>query len=183
MQFTTTMLAAVLASVAIAHSGFKVPEGTPDGIYMVGHDENGQELHKRVDTAFSSKFAARNAAPASGLEARGFDIELGCNNYALNPADTDKANQMLDAQCAASEVKGYKNFYSVSGNVVAYFCNNVSWNLSCTGRAEASKAITAKCGAYRAGWQHQDSDFWGLQENDFYYGYADKTNKFCGEGM
>lgn len=184
MQFTTTLLAAVLASVAIAHPGYTVPEGAPDGVYAVSIDESGNEVHEAVSGGFSAKFAARSAAPASRLEARG-SVSVGCNsNMPLNHADTDAANSALDAQCGGyTTVGANKDFYSISNNVVAYYCNTQDWTEGCRAvdRQSASQAITAKCGLYNAGWQHTETDFSG-DDPDFYYGYADKSNTFCGRG-
>lgn len=76
----------------------------------------------------------------------------------LDPAECDRANAGIDAQCGSgTEVRHDKDFYSVARCSVAYVCQfggSKGWDDStCTAaeRQQTSRLITDKCGLYIPG--------------------------------
>ncbi|PMD33693.1 hypothetical protein L207DRAFT_517738 [Hyaloscypha variabilis F] len=104
----------------------------------------------------------------------------------LDHPTCDAANAALDAQCGGGSVvrAGY-DFYSISGCVVAYFCN-FGWGArACyaSDRQRGSARITQVCGWYKPG---------SVRYNDitpvisYSYGYESyctaRGHNFCGRG-
>lgn len=112
-------------------TGFRVPKGAPDGVYVATF-ENGQWTHHLVTEAADTDVAEMQKAKCSVetvtaplkarkvLQARDFWIDHGCGGYWLNAEDTDLANWRLDRQCDPQGLIGpRRSFWSKAGQVVA----------------------------------------------------------------
>ncbi|KAK3692982.1 hypothetical protein B0T22DRAFT_475833 [Podospora appendiculata] len=190
--------ATLLASVAIA---FTIPDGQPDGTYQVSI-VNGKEVHTLItladnqrprhnisDVAHSAKFARRGAAGEDYLVERqisGGNNAISCGGGALNHGDTDAANTALDRQCGSgANVGGGRDFYSIAGCTVAYFCNFRNYADMCfaSERVATSAAITSNCGWYVTGWDTFSSSGGGGRYNSYgYENFCGTGSNFCGRG-
>lgn len=187
MKYTTALLVFAAAAVSAATTeGWKVPANQPNGVYSVHLDEaTGEQVH-----TFLRPLTAENTKPAlrvRGQSARSAAIsgDLYCAGDHLNNQDTDAANNALDAQCGngapVTPAENGRDFYSISNDVVAYFCNTSgNWNHCFAGeRQDADRQITARCGWYWAG--DLTSPSWGQTAS--VYGYQLKWKNFCGRGV
>jgi len=156
MQFKSSLVAAFLLATVPA-LGFTVPEGAPDGIYTVGLDDSGNELHTRMSDIPSE--AVARAVRSRIMKRDGID-QYGCfgSQLQLNQADTNAANGALQAQLNASgtTVGSHASIYSVVGETVSYCCNNRAQNNVCvlSAQGEAETGITNQCGAYNPGYAY-----------------------------
>ncbi|KIH86761.1 hypothetical protein SPBR_08727 [Sporothrix brasiliensis 5110] len=170
-------LAVVIAAAAQA-SGFKIPKNQPDGVYIVTVDAGGTD---RIGASGNVPAAKIKETHDTALQEPN-GIQCFSQHMVLNAANTDAANNALDAQCGSYlDVDGNKSIYSKSGCVVAYYCN---WNSNiCDGptRPLFSAKITDRCDRYIPG----TATFHDQQRTHFAYGYRDvcepqSGDDFCG---
>lgn len=110
---------------------FTIPAGQPNGVYSVKTDNNGNEVHTFLHDLLENNLQARDNRHINRRQVSGTDL-VGCGNYAMNHGDTDAAFNNIIAQCGGGTSVGKGlDFYSVSGCVVAYFCNLSSSNVQC----------------------------------------------------
>lgn len=176
----------VLAGLLLASPifAFTIPEGQASGLYSVSYDEDGKETHTLVRLSDPNEVIPTQGLTNSAkfkFEKR--DFTYTCGGDALNPGDTDRANAELDQQCGAGNTVGAnKDFYSIVGCTVAYYCNWQPAPSACSysRRQDISRGITDKCGLYQSGWSNNSWDDSGS------YGYEDfckaPGNNFCGRG-
>ncbi|KAH8658066.1 hypothetical protein BX600DRAFT_514587 [Xylariales sp. PMI_506] len=180
MQTKTLLLLASGLSAAVA---WTIPEGTANGVYQVHTDEFGVSTHTfvapSVEAAFKPRGMSTKRANAKRI-VQGPD-SIGCESYAFNTINADNAVQGLKNQCplnGAGQVGGNLDFYSVFGDVVAYFCNYSSKVNHCY-EDEVDEVIQHRisdtCGHYVAGFDI-------LVDRALEYGYMDLSAKFCGRG-
>lgn len=176
----------ILFSVgALAHSGWSIPKNHPGGVYRVAVNDYGISKHVLLrDLSASTESALRNAVTsAAGLSKRentGIN-EVKCYDYQLDATDANAAVDNLELQCGSgSFVKEDADYYSISGNVVAYACNfsngpNVFYGDDV--RDALENKISDICGNYVAGYDH-------VNVRSARYGYEKKDAKFCdGRGI
>ena len=178
------MLLSNILLFAVGVVSFTVPKGQPDGVYTVFTNDRGEEVHIRLEPtkALPEEPPASNLTDsAKFLAKRGDDISGGsntnyCGNYGLNRQDTDYAVGQLRNQCrGGGNVGKGKDFYSIRGCVVSYFCNfaghaDLCWESEVSNTA---RKISRVCGNYKAGWHVFKSNARYLQ-----YGYEN----VCGQG-
>ncbi|KAJ9137380.1 hypothetical protein NKR19_g8213 [Coniochaeta hoffmannii] len=164
-------IVAILACFNFQIHGWKIPDGTSDGVYAVDPLPDGTEVHSRVgeipsvpnhrQRARRQMLTPRNIAAtveeASSKLVPDTAWTLDCwrdeEKQDLNHTDCDAANDALDAQCRdGAPLANGRSFYSISGCVVDYFCNFHSWftidDAICTkdDRKQTSGLITGHCG-------------------------------------
>lgn len=123
-------LSLILFAASVA--AFTIPDGQPDGVYSVDIDASGNEVHTFLhDLPKENEVPALDSRYVNRRQVAGTDV-VGCGNYPLGHGNTDAAVNGVVAQCGngASVGKGH-NFYSLSGCVVAYFCNLSGGNVLC----------------------------------------------------
>ncbi|KAH8656603.1 hypothetical protein BGZ60DRAFT_518738 [Tricladium varicosporioides] len=178
MQFKTSFIAAFLLATAPAF-GFMVPEGTPDGIYRVELDASGQEVHIREGDIPSGAVAVPRAVRGSSMKRDGLD-QWGCFNQQseLSHSDCDSAVWALRAQIGDNGryVGSHRSLYSISGEVVAYCCNNRVQGNTCylSSQSQSNVGITNLCGSYKPGYAYDSGAH-------LTYGYQHKNYNFCPE--
>jgi hypothetical protein len=174
----------VLASLVPAIAAFQIPDGQLDGIYAVSYGDDGQETHTRVSDLDTAKrnFAIRGTA----VEKRGGAVTCLRNEGFLNQNDNGAAATALANQCGAGSAVGEsRDFYSIQGCSVAYFCNHLSGIAICTSDEAWSSfnSINNQCGTNVPGY-----DLWYTGSGDDFkqYGYewfcSSPGNKFCNRG-
>lgn len=179
MKFLTPV---ILFSIgALADYGWSIPRNHPGGVNRAAVNDYGISKHVRLrDLSASTESALGKAVTsAAGLSKRentGIN-KITCREYQLDAADANAAVDNLELQCGSgSFVKKDANFYSVSGNVVAYACNLAKGPNVCYGK-DVKDALVNKlsdiCGDYVAGSDH-------INVRGIEYGYDTKDAKFCG---
>ncbi|KAJ7664628.1 hypothetical protein DFH06DRAFT_1295781 [Mycena polygramma] len=132
---------------------FTVPASQPDGVYMVTYNADGTETHSLL-----SRTTSNGTIPAAASHI----LTRSANAY-----------NALGQQCGGgAEVLGGRDFYSIRGCTVAYFCNYRSIPDTCFQSewvAVIQNAITPKCGSYWAGWDQFTSP---QRQNQ--YGYENR---------
>jgi len=98
----------IFISTVIAHSGWSIPAGQPDGVYSVYVAPDGTATYTFLAPITNETYISRgpdlpipNTVTDSvkfRLKQRGLGGQVACGGYALNHADTDNANNALDAQ-------------------------------------------------------------------------------------
>ncbi|KAE9364338.1 hypothetical protein N431DRAFT_488914 [Stipitochalara longipes BDJ] len=186
MHFSTAVKLFLLASGATA---FTIPEGQANGVYAVSYAEDGTELHELIgapstaDPATIKGWASGTGHAKDRRQIPGISNSIGCGGYELNHGDTDSAAHALDAQCGGGASVGRsRDFYSLAGCSVWYFCNLAGQEQTCwaSERVQAAAAIANQCGSYWAGWDNINNP----QRND-QYGQEDNCGagkNFCGRG-
>lgn len=161
---------------------FSIPEGQSDGVYQVTYVD-GEEKHTLLDRKDIEALTSSNKRRGvifNDNEKR--DPEYSCGGDLLNHADTDRANDELDAQLGNGLTVGTNmDIYSIVGCTVSYFCNfdwqHPAWATAQT-RREKSAGITQTCGFLWSGWSRG-----GSSES---YGYENfckwPGSNFCGRG-
>ncbi|KAH6724256.1 hypothetical protein DL95DRAFT_460563 [Leptodontidium sp. 2 PMI_412] len=176
MQFTASLVAAILLATAPA-LGFIVPEGAEDGIYTVERDASGQEVHIRQGDISSGPVA--RAVRGSNLKRGGLD-QWGCfkDQSELDHGNCDSAVSALRGQIGdgGRGVGNHMGLYSISGEVVAYCCNNRAEGNTCylSDQSESNTGITNLCGWYRPGYAYNSGAH-------LTYGYQHKSYSWCPE--
>ncbi|KAH8698705.1 hypothetical protein BGW36DRAFT_426397 [Talaromyces proteolyticus] len=169
---------------AAAATAWTVPEGTTNGVYSVSVNHLGEEVHEKIaelkhpddikTPVRSAKFRRQGLSGAN---------HISCFNDNLDPQDTDAANKNIDDQCgaggdlASGKTQNGRDFYGVSGDVVAYVCNLSASPGTCysSERVDSSSKITDQCGKYQSG---EDV----VPDRQLTYGYRTKDAKFCTRG-
>lgn len=125
MKFSLALIAAVASQVATA---FKIPEGTPDGIYQAYYDSDGNEVHERIGDNTTDDVVpilARSQPELSPLQKRN-EVWCGCGIH-MQGGDCDDATHDVERQLGSgggSAVPPTGSTYSKRGAVVAFFCNH-----------------------------------------------------------
>ncbi|KAK4184748.1 hypothetical protein QBC35DRAFT_351719, partial [Podospora australis] len=118
---------------ALTVSGFVVPEGTADGLYLTTLDATGNTVltpldDKNLTSRDLTSLDIRSEVPASALEIDSAKFvkrqRSGCGTrYNLNHGDCDLAYNRLKATCGGGIVVGRNSAISaVAGSVVTYMC-------------------------------------------------------------
>jgi hypothetical protein len=175
MQFKASFIAAICL-VATPALGFLIPEGQGDGVYTATKDENGTYVHTKIGD-LPAEVAARK--PRSRIMKRTFD-SMYCAGQVQSSeyGSVDAANGGLSSQCAGDGISIGKleAAYTISGDIVAFFCNYNPNNNYCTASAfsDALGALDNSCGWYGAGtardnylnvaygWEFNSADFCGF---------------------
>ncbi|KAJ7035491.1 hypothetical protein C8F04DRAFT_530881 [Mycena alexandri] len=172
---------------------FTVPTNQPAGVYMVTYNADGTETHSLLSLTETNvtvpAATARSVSPSAKFGASKRQIGGGtnaifCGGYELNHGDTDAAYNALGQQCGGgASVLGGRDFYSIAGCTVAYFCNYRGTADTCFQYEWVNviqNAITPTCGSYWAGWDQFNS-----QARQNQYGYENLCgagNNYCGRG-
>ncbi|KAK2766708.1 hypothetical protein FQN54_006021 [Arachnomyces sp. PD_36] len=177
MQFKASFVAAFLLAATPAF-GFSVPEGTKDGIYIVGRDAAGQEVHTRAADVSPDGLASRSIRGAPRMKRDGLD-EIGCFDQPVMVAnDVGSAVNALRDQIGPDgyNLGSHLGLYSIVGETVAYCCNNRSQGNTCflSSQAESNALITARCGSSQPGYAYDSGAH-------LTYGYQHKTYSWCPE--
>ena len=151
MLFKVTLL---LSATFALSQAFVVPEGTSNGVYVHGINEDGSESMTRVQDlaelpsslkhhASSAKFR-RWALPAG---------RSGCTTSVLNPDDLANAQYSLENYCegegsaGSADVPSKHHVTFVSNGAVAYVCNYGKKNICTPSEAQAAYAsLGGDCG-------------------------------------
>ena len=108
---------------AVAARGFTIPEGTPNGVYKVTYDAEGEATHTFIGNTTIEKAQVADLpkvkARSSRFRPREDDDEVHCGDYDLNHDDADYSVQMLSDQCNPDAIGSGLDFYSIWGGVVA----------------------------------------------------------------
>lgn len=184
MGFKNFFWAALALSQVV--SPFVIPEGQPDGTYLVTYDPlTNHETHTLLNPLPPLSTVSLHPRPIR-RQITGGNNDVFCGTGRLDSQDTDLANGQLDAQCGGGfRVAGNRDVYSIVGCTVAYFCNLRATQDTCFAneRATTSAAVTRVCGVYQAGWNVFDAGTSGRRNQ---YGYEDVCrapgNNFCGRG-
>ncbi|KAJ7020286.1 hypothetical protein C8F04DRAFT_1241137 [Mycena alexandri] len=184
---------ALLSLFVSAVVGFTVPANQPAGVYMVTYNPDGTETHSllsltKVNSTVPAVTAGSVPSPtrfdASKRQINGGSNTIGCGNYELNHGDTDSAYNALGQQCGGgASVPGGRDFYSIVGCTVAYFCNYNGGADTCFQSewvAAIQNGVSPVCGSYWAGWDRFSSS---IRFNQ--YGYENVCGaggNFCGRG-
>lgn len=168
----------VFLMTAATTAGFVIPKGQPEGVYQVSYDVDGYENHTLIGGGASTNHTM-------GVLSRPLPTMLECLECGGRTLDSLEnlaaALKAFRAQCnpSATVEKG-RDFYSIMGGTVAYFCNFGADAASCT-VAEINQTrafLKAQCGADFAGWRTiRDPKRWVS------IGYEPVGAKFCGRGV
>ncbi|OBT87948.1 hypothetical protein VE02_04532 [Pseudogymnoascus sp. 03VT05] len=200
-------LHATLSLLANCASAFTVPKGQPDGVYSVTYNPNGTETHTflrppvTVDATTTGSDVPGLLSLRSSVKARqvpNVQNVVGCGGYRLDTGTTNAANAGLDACTGGVLVGADKDFYSISGCTVAYFCN-FSYHTYEDGsliitnptdtrcyksdRQKSATIINGQCGGFYAGWNRITSSDGSY---DGQYGWEELCgagSNFCGRGV
>ncbi|KAJ7465394.1 hypothetical protein B0H11DRAFT_2049823 [Mycena galericulata] len=184
---------ALLSLFVSAAVCFTVPANQPAGVYMVTYNVDGTETHSLLSLTETNgtvpAATARSATPsakfgASKRQIPGGNNAISCGGYELNHGDTDAAYNALGQQCGGgASVQSGRDFYSIAGCTVAYFCNYGAYADTCFQYEWVNviqNAVTPDCGSYWAGW---DQFYSSARQNQ--YGYEDVCGaggNYCGRG-
>jgi hypothetical protein len=94
----------------------------------------------------------------------------------VNAAVAALKNQCVGGPTGGGAVGGNKDFYSISGSVVVYFCNFLSKGNHCYADEvddAITQRITGSCGSYIAAWDV-------VEDRAAQYGYETSSANFCG---
>lgn len=148
---------AVLALIASVQASFRIPPDTPDGVYGVTVDENGNAHHfnKRDGTNFTTPTAGLTSAFFAhkySLDKRADGPKCVDSGAVLVPNDVTQARNALADACDANgddfiPAKGDR--YSKFGNAVVYVCNYGVKTQHCYSSElnDDLKEVQAKCGS------------------------------------
>jgi hypothetical protein len=178
MQFKTLFVSAICFIAAAPVLGFSIPEGQGNGFYTVSKEMDGKFNHTRVGDMPADPPSRK---PRSRVVKRTFDSMYcaSATGQDITPdyyPSVDAAVAGLESQCAGAgiELGEMQAAYSISGSIVAFFCNFnpapqncYSWQFS-----EALGALDQTCGVYGAG-TARDNGF------DVSYGWEFITKDFC----
>lgn len=165
---------------AAAHSGWKIPPGQPDGVYKVTENADGTFDQTLLPTYSSRSVPMVNSAKfARSLTSR--QANIVCAGYAFSShSSVDISFHNLQYQCDYyGPVGGNRDYYSISGDVVTYFCNFGGGSTTCSS-GEAYNVlvggVTGACGSYWAGWGNPIN-------RPVSYGYesVSRDKEFCGQ--
>lgn len=117
------MLFSPILLLAATAAAFTIPAGQPDGVYSVHTGTDGQEVHTFMSD-LPNEVSPRDDRYVNRRQISNMDNVVGCGNYPLNQNQVDAAANGLKSQCGAgAEVSKGRDFYSLSGCTVVYFCN------------------------------------------------------------
>ncbi|KAF4617072.1 hypothetical protein G7Y89_g15075 [Cudoniella acicularis] len=179
-----------ILALAATSQGFTIPDNQPNGVYKVSVDANGVETHTLL-RGLIENYTYVSTEPnkplptlhATSAKFRRQDLtgqnNIACGGYSLVTSDVVSAVGNLEAQCGnGAFVGGGKNFYSITGGTVAYFCNFSGGTNNCyaSEMVEAAERITNDCGSSNGGWDI-------VPDRQCQYGYERQPgNHFCGRG-
>ncbi|KAH8879056.1 hypothetical protein GQ53DRAFT_739310 [Thozetella sp. PMI_491] len=174
----------VLVSLVSAVVAFQIPTGTTDGVYEVSYAEDGSEIHTRIsDVNITKRAFAIRSATAEKRTGSGVVTCLGFEGN-LNPNDNGAAATALANQCGPGAAVGSgRDFYSIVGCSVAYFCNLKDHTQVCSsvGAWQSFNDINNICGANIPGYElYYDSD--GRDQYGYEWFCTSPGNKFCNRG-
>lgn len=155
MRISTAL---VLLPAALA-TAFVIPKGTTDGVYATYTNEDGIEVHERLDNGVTGD----SPIQTSKLDTRAdkmWTTACGCG-IGLNHGNTDAAVQDLKNQFGSgSRNQGSINYYSIRGDVVAFSClQNAGFTVaSANYLTRAFAKVTERCGWYIAGTAQLEPD-------------------------
>jgi hypothetical protein len=156
----------LLFTVTAIAAGFTVPKDQPDGVYSVSY-ENGTDVHTLIAPAVSQAEVAHITAARdrqirsqkSRLDARQYD-DTSCSGYEMKDHGAcDAAVEALKNQCNPGAINTGKDFYSISGDVVAFLCNmgKNAWVCRRNDITDDYAWITKVCGWYISGYRNRGS--------------------------
>lgn len=177
MLFSTFLL------LATGAAAWTIPVGQPNGVYSVTTDSSGLAEHTLIrliaDTNATTKLTTRSAKFYPKRQNPGSN-DITCAGYALSNSDNGNAAGELEAQCGnGAFVDSGRDFYSIVGNSVVYYCNFSGGTNNCyaSEALDAFSRITSQCGLNNAGWDYVPA------RNDR-YGYESVSgSKICGRGI
>ncbi|KAJ7720758.1 hypothetical protein DFH07DRAFT_760708 [Mycena maculata] len=156
---------ALLSLFVSAAVCFTVPANQPAGVYMVTYNADGTETHALLSLTETNgtipAATARSATPSAKFGASKRQISGGTNTIFC----------------------GGRDFYSIAGCTVAYFCNYRDTADTCFQYEWVNviqNAVTPTCGSYWTGWDQFNSE---ARQNQ--YGYENLCgagNNYCGRG-
>lgn len=192
MQFISFLLLAIHAATI---SSWKIPQGQPDGVYRVDANEDGTLNHTFLlppTTSHIQSSIARSIhnprAPISRIQRDlTFPESNTCQGYTLNADNNNAAFNGLSKICGEGIISATaKGTYSISGDVVVYWCNYP--DQACNGctpgqtcsATDASVSLqqylTNACGSFVAGWTSWVREAYGQDS-------VSKNPGFCGNGL
>ncbi|KAB5522823.1 hypothetical protein GE09DRAFT_493808 [Coniochaeta sp. 2T2.1] len=189
-----------LKPVQDQEGGFTIPEGQPNGRYMVYIRDDGTEHHERLGDIDTSAPAVehKRTEDITNTTMGVYDPNLYSTKCMpeegsgeLDHKSCDMANRNIDDLCSGGfDIENGKYYYFVFDCVVAYFCHlktKSSRTVTCSPeeRGATSLFITDKCGRYKPGLSTRamsdinTGDLWKWS-----YGRenwcTDQGKKFCG---
>lgn len=149
-------------------------------------DDSGNSVHTLVGPAVKDFKPRGDSSKRSNIKRTlqgANNIGCGGTDFSGSPGTTNDAVAALKFQCNGGPTGGGlvrpgKDFYSVGGKMVAYFCNFSTMDNNCYGDEvddAIANRITARCGSYQSGWDL-------IPDRAAQYGYEDISAKFCGRG-
>jgi hypothetical protein len=194
MQLTSILLLAL--SAASISNGWKIPQGQGDGVYRVEARDDGTLEHTLLAPRTShshlgqraSKARAVRAAPVSKYQRDlTFPEATTCRGYTLNAQDNNNAFNGLVEQCHGVPSLTALGIYSISNDVVVYWCNYPTQACAdCNPAGQSCSATDAgislqtylagECGSFVAGWTTWARESYGQES-------VSQDPGFCGNGI
>lgn len=175
------MLFSAILLLATGAAAWTVPAGQPNGVYSVYTNDAGVSEHTLIklitETNTATRLTTRSAKFYPKRDNTGTN-SITCSGYSLSNSDTGNAASELEAQCGnGAFVGGNRDFYSVVGGTVVYYCNFVGSTNQCfsSEALDSFSRITSECGLNNAG-------FDTIPDRGDSYGYEGTGAKFCGRG-
>lgn len=172
-MFFNTILLLVTGAAA-----WTVPVGQLNGVYSVYTNGAGVSEHTLIklitETNITTKLTTRSAKFYPKRQNPG-ENDITCEDYALSGSDNGNAASELEAQCGNGAFVGEgKDFYSIVGGSVVYFCNYAGGSNQCfaSEAVDAFSRITSQCGLNTAGYDT-------VPDRDDEYGYQHTGAGFC----
>ena len=165
-------------------AAWTIPSNQPNGVYSVSTDPAGISTHTLLHAINGSTtntkptLTPRSAKFHPKRQGNVGSNSIYCLTYALPNSDNGNAAAELENQCGnGAFVGGRRDFYSIVGGSVVYYCNFSYDTNQCfaSEAADAFSRITSECGLNIAGY-----DTIGARSDS--YGYDQPTAKFCGQG-
>lgn len=195
MHFNSFLLLAIHAA---AISAWKIPQGQEDGVYIVTANDDGTTNHTQIaslSTPQTQAPLARSVRTSISRIQRDQETErdltypetTNCLAYTLPAADTNTAFNALGASCHSVPTLTSLGQYSISGDVVVYWCNYPAQACSdCSTLGQSCSLedlsislqtyLTNACGSFIAGWTSWTRESYGQES-------ISTDPGFCGNGI
>jgi len=192
MQLRSIILLAINAATI---SGWKIPPGQANGVYSVEANGDGTFNHTLLPpptTSHAQNSIARSVrAPRTPISRIQRDLTFPetstCLTYTLGATDNNNAYNALSGQCHGTPSLTSLGLYSVSGDVVVYWCNYPAQACSdCSTLGQSCSAedlslsiqtyLTGACGSFKAGWTSWVRESYGQES-------VSTDPNFCGNGL
>ena len=167
--------------LATTAAAWTVPANQPNGLYSVWTNNFNEPTHTPIAlTTMPNSFTKPTTLRAKFPKRQNIGSNnIGCGDYSLSSTDNAAAIRALKEQCGKGAFVGEgRDFYSIVGDSVVYFCNFSDETNQCFA-SEAEDAfgrISSQCGVDNAGWDI-------VRARNDQYGYERVGSDFCGRGV